>query len=282
MNFLAKNKFWIGIALSVLVLIVLHIALVVPKRRQVKYNVAVLEGDLDTLEVLQTKGRRIATDEKIRECRNVAGVLKKQYDKTLSYFHSRKEERLDCWPDVIDRRTKKIQGALFKEKYKDEGLALEKRLRKGDDKAGIPGIELVDGAFDWVNFGEVVPQHELCVPAMNDFRILEHISELILKSKAVTQLTKVTLGKEEMLVLTMKDENFYSRPLEISVNVLYSKLLFLIEELHKSPKNIVVETILIQQAAVAMAKAGEEPPVTVTMVCGMLQRGEKSVEAGIE
>ena len=282
MNFLAKNKFWIAIVLSVVVLIVLYIVLVAPKRQQVKYNVAILEGDLDTLEVLQTKGRRIATDEKIKECRNVAGVLKKQYEETLGYFLSRKEEKLDCWPRVIDSRTGEISGALFKERYRAEGLALEKRLKDGDDKAGIPGIELADGVFAWVDFGETVPQHELCVPAMNDFRILEHISELILKSKAVTQLTKVTLKKDETLVLTVKDGNFYSRSLEINVNVLYPKLLFLIKELYDSPKNIVVETILIRQAGVAMAKGGEEPPVTVTLVCGMIQREEKSTETRTE
>ncbi len=282
MNFFAKNKFWIGIALSILVLIVLYIVLVAPKRRQVKLNVAILDGNLDTLEGLQVKGRRIATDEKIKECRKVADILKKQYAETLDYFPSREKERLDCWPKIIDPRTKKIVGALFKEKYKDESLALEKKLKKGDDKAGIPGIALADGVFDWVDFGPVVPQHELCVPAMNDFRLLEHISELILRSKAVSQLTKVTLGKKETLVLTVKDGNFYSRSLEISASVLYSKLLFLIEELHKSPKNIVVETISIQQAAIALAKGGEEPAVIVTMVCGMLQRGEKSAKERIE
>ena len=276
MNFIAKNKFWICVTLSILVLVVLHIVLIAPKRRQVKLNVEILKGDLDTLEVLKTKGRRIATDEKIKKCRKVADILKEQYSETLGYFPSRKEERLDCWPGVIDRRTEKIHGALFKEKYEDEGLALEKRLRKGDDKAGIPGIELGGGVFDWVDFGENVPQHEMCVPTMRDFRILEHVSGLIIQSKAVTQLTKVTLGERKTLVLTVEDETFYSRPLEIRASVLYSRLLFLIEKLHRSPKNIVVETILIQQASVAMAKGGEEPPVAVTIVCGMLQREEKS------
>lgn len=270
MSFIQKNKFWIGIALSMVVLTVLYLVLVAPKRRQVKRNVVILEDDLNTLEVLQTKGRRIATDEKIRECKKVVEILRKQYDDALNYFPSREEERLDYWQDVIDPRTKKIQGALFKEKYEDEGLALEKRLRKEH------GIEVSDGVFEWINFGEDVPQHEDCVPAMKDFRILEHISGLIIDSKAVTHLNSVKLGKEETLVFNVGEEAFYSRPLEISASVLYSRLLFLVEKLHKSPKNIIVDTILIKQVAVAMAKGGQEPPVAVTMVCGMLQRGRKT------
>lgn len=273
MNFILRNKFWIGIWLSVLVLAIFYVGLVMPKRRQIKNNIAILEGDSDTLELLQTKGTHIATKEKIDGCRKTIDILKKQHDKALDFFSGEGEEKIEYWPDVLDPLTGAVHGAVFKEKYEEEGLALEKKLKK-------KGLKVGEWVFEWVDFGAKVPTAEECEPVMTDFRIVEHVVDLILQAEAIASLNSVRLGGEKTLVLTVGDAAFYSRSLEIDASVFYSKLLFLIAKLHKSRRNIVVETISIKQAEVAMAKEREKPPVLVTITCGMLQRGEPPSDKG--
>lgn len=275
MSFVMRNKFWIGVGLAVVILLVLHLVLVVPRRGEIVKNIEELDDSQGTLETIKNKGKRVATEPKIEGCKKTGEVLETQYTRVVEFFHDRRKEVADYWSEVLapDGR---VQPAMFKEMYKDETAALEKKMKRMD-------IEVTEGAFEWVDFGERVPSRSECLPVMMDFRILEHIAGLIMEAKdeddtkAVTQIDSIKLGDKEAqdIVLISRDVAFYSRPLTIEANVLYSKILFLIDKLHQSDKNIIARTLSIKQAEGAMAKKGQEVPVSVLLNCMMLQRGEK-------
>lgn len=271
MNFILKNKFWLGMVFAVLVVAVLHMIMVVPKHKAVEKDMATLEEYLDTLDGLKGQGSRIATRDKIRKCGDAVEKLEEQYSTVVNFFKDSRGEKIEYFPGVKDSRNK-LQPAVFKDTYYRETEDLEKELEKRD-------VTLAENVFPWVDFGENVPTSEECDPVMRDFRILEHVSGLLAESKAVTFLEGVNLGSGETIVLKVQEEVFYARLLEIRANVLYSRLLFLIAKLHGSPLTILVETVSIEQAPdAAILREGEETPVAAMLVCRMLRRGEGQEE----
>jgi hypothetical protein len=261
-DFVKRNMFWLGIALSLVVLIVLYFIFVLPLRRDLAKSRQELEQGVIRLQGLLSGD--IATENKIKMARKTAEVFRQQYAAVEAYFAAKREKMVEFWPEVI--LYGKVEPALFVVTYKEKTAALEESLEK-DMKLGAT-------VFQWKSFGDRLPEAKDCTPAMDDFRLIEHVAGLIRGSKAVTTLDKVRLGsKMDRPFLTVRNLSFTTRGLEISGSVYFPRLLFLIAELERSDKNIFVDTVTVKQIETQL-QGEKEPPVSVSIKCSMLY-GEK-------
>jgi hypothetical protein len=262
-----KYKFWIGVGAAAVVLLVLYVVVVMPKKTLVKSNVSDLEMNLSKLEKLNDQGSNVANPRKIELAQKASDVLEKQFEKILGSFPDSGDEKVDFWPGVVVGGV--VRGSMFKDKYETETRALEQNLTDNGIKIDEDG-----SPFQWVAFKDDVPSPKECIPVMRDFRLVEHIVGLLLDSGAVRYLDAMSLGTEETVVLTVRDEiAFYNRPFQIKADILYYKVLDLAAGLSNSKLNIIIETILVEQSETPVARQGEDPPVTVTLNCSMLKRG---------
>ncbi|MFC1671924.1 hypothetical protein ACFL01_02190 [Planctomycetota bacterium] len=261
MDFIKRNIFWLSIGMAFVALIVLYLVFVLPLRLDLKKSTDELKRGVTRLQALLLAD--IATPKKIEMARETAEVFSKQYAAVEKYFAGRRRGPVKFWPEVILRG--KLEPALFIVAYKKKTKALVEDLSKD--------MEVGDSAFEWKSFEATLPQPKDCVPAMEKFRMYEDIVELLRSAKAVTSLGSVKLGKKDTRpFLKVRDLSFYTRSLDISAQVSYPRLLYLIAELERSDHNIFVDTISIKQTDMQMGEG--EPPVSVSLKCSMLY-GEK-------
>lgn len=262
MGFFWKNKFWIGIVLAVAGIIVCYCIFVIPTQQLIYRNTKKLEKTKTDLDGMKRKGVDIATAAKIRKCKKTQETLEEEHAEVVKFFLEQSVEIWGFWPEVVDGRGVP-NGALFKEKYNEETLLLEKELAKD--------MDLSEGVFPWVKFGAEVPLPKRCYPIMRDFWVVKDIAELLRGTGSVELLSDLRLGEREDQVLEVGGIGFYVRSLTIRAHVHYPKLLFLLAKLQESPRNIYIDTISIEESQISRGKDKEEPPVVVVLNCSMLR-----------
>lgn len=255
--------FWICVVVFVGILAAFTIVFALPVHRSLAASISHLTTGGNTLETILKE--RVASRSMIGQAEQTLKKLNDQHANIVKYFEKDSNETVNYWPEVL--REGKLERALFQYRYPAETKALLNRLREK--------MEVDEGALTWKTFGAEVPTEEDCELAMIEFRLLGHVSGLVLASGTVRRLVSVKIEDNETLVQVVKGVNFYARFFEIKAAVAYPKLSTLITQLEKSDRHIFVDSISIDQTDSSAIKEVEEPPVLVTLQ-GIMMRGKKS------